>query len=58
LIDRDPPFTTMQLRALATPDVFEVIDWPRIFDVRATPLADALQETFLDPRYSNLRLEF
>jgi nucleoside-diphosphate-sugar epimerase len=58
LVDKDPPFTTMQLEALATPDVFEVIDWPEVFGVKATPLAEALRETFLDPRYSNVRLEF
>ena len=31
LFDRDPPFTTKQLEALVTPDIFEVIDWPGIF---------------------------
>ena len=44
--DRDPPFTTAQLEALVTPDVFEVIDWPGIFGVKATPLREALAETF------------
>jgi nucleoside-diphosphate-sugar epimerase len=58
LVDRDPPFTTKQLKALATPDEFEVIDWPRIFDVRSTPLAEALQLTFNDARYGDLALEF
>ena len=56
--DRDPPFTTTQLEALATPDVFEEIDWPRIFGVRATPLRDALNETFRHPAYSQIVLEF
>lgn len=58
LFDRDPPFTTAQLEALVTPDVFEEIDWPGIFGVRATPLDEALRETFLDPRYSDIVLEF
>ena len=58
LVERDPPFTTKQLEALVTPDVFEIIEWPRIFGVRATPLADALRETFQDPVYSNVVLEF
>lgn len=40
------------------PEVFEVIDWPKIFGVRATPLAEALQETYQDPTYSNIVLEF
>jgi nucleoside-diphosphate-sugar epimerase len=58
LFDRDPPFTTKQLEALITPDVFEEIDWPGIFGVRATPLRDALNETFRHPTYSQIVLEF
>jgi nucleoside-diphosphate-sugar epimerase len=58
ILDRDTPFTTKQLEALVTPDIFEVIDWPAIFDVRATPLAEALRETFQHPDYSNVLLEF
>ena len=58
LVDKNPPFTTNQLEALVIPDVFEVIDWPKIFGVRATPLDEALQQTFQDPTYSNVALEF
>jgi hypothetical protein len=58
LFDRDPPFTVKQLRALVTPDMFEVINWPAIFGVRATPLREALEETFRHPVYSNVVLEF
>ncbi|WP_262296297.1 NAD-dependent epimerase/dehydratase family protein [Microvirga sesbaniae] len=58
LVDKDPPFTTKQLEALVTPDVFEVIDWPGIFGVRATPLKEAMEETFRDPHYSSIVLEF
>lgn len=58
LVDKNPPFTTQQLRALVTPDVFEVIDWPAIFGVQATKLEDALLETFRDPRYAATSLEF
>lgn len=58
VFDRNPPFTVAQLKALATPDVFEVIDWPGIFGVRATPLRQALEETFTDPVYSDVVLEF
>lgn len=58
IFDRDPPFTTSQLKALVTPDVFEVIDWPGIFGVTATPFATAVQETFLNPTYSKIELEF
>ena len=58
LFDRHPPFTTKQLEALVTPDIFEVIDWPNIFGVKATPLAAALEETFRHPVYSKIVLEF
>jgi len=58
LIAKDPPFTSAQLKALATPDEFEVIDWPQLFGVRATPLAEALDATFNDPVYSDIVLQF
>jgi nucleoside-diphosphate-sugar epimerase len=58
LFDRDPPFTTKQLEALVTPDIFEVIDWPDIFGVKSTPLRTALEQTHRDPVYSKIVLEF
>ncbi|QDM17987.1 NAD-dependent epimerase/dehydratase family protein [Tardiphaga sp. vice278] len=58
VFDRDPPFTTKQLEALVTPDIFEVIDWPGIFDVKPTPLKAALQSTFQDPKFSKIVLEY
>jgi nucleoside-diphosphate-sugar epimerase len=58
IIDKNPPFTTSQLEALVIPEVFEVIDWPKIFGVSATPLAEALRQTFQDPTYSRVSLEF
>jgi nucleoside-diphosphate-sugar epimerase len=58
LLHRDPPFTTQQLEALVTPDIFDVIDWPNIFGVTATPLRVALAETFRHPIYSRIILEF
>ena len=58
LADRNPPFTTSQLAALVIPETFEVIDWPSIFGVRATPIAEALRETFQHPVYSKVVLEF
>ncbi|PTS74432.1 NAD-dependent dehydratase [Sphingomonas sp. HMWF008] len=58
LVSRNPPFTVKQLRALVTPDIFEVIDWPSIFGVRATPLQAALDETFQHPVYSKIALQF
>jgi len=58
LFDRNPPFTTQQLEALVAKDEFEVIDWPGIFGVPYTPFKQAIHETFNDPRYSNVVLEF
>jgi nucleoside-diphosphate-sugar epimerase len=58
LWDKNPPFTVKQLEALVTPDLFEVIDWPAIFNVRSTPLQEALDITFRDPTYSQVTLEF
>lgn len=58
LIDRNPPFTTKQLAALVIPEEFEVIDWPGIFGVKATPLDTAIRETFTNPVYSKIVLEF
>jgi len=56
--DKNPAFTVEQLKALVTPDIFEVINWPRIFNVRATPLQEALDTTFQDPKYSRVLLDF
>jgi nucleoside-diphosphate-sugar epimerase len=56
--DKNPPFTTQQLVALAASDEFEVIDWPRIFKVPYTPFAQAIDETFNDPKYGKVVLEF
>ena len=53
-----PAFTTSQLEALVASDVAEVIDWPGIFDVRATPLREALEATFNHPVYSKIALDF
>lgn len=58
LFDSKPPFTTQQLAALNTKDEFEVIDWPGIFGVAYTPFSKAVYETFNDPTYSKVVLEF
>lgn len=58
LFDKNPPFTTQQLKALVAKDEFEMIDWPGIFGVSYTPFAKAIDETFNDPEYSNVVLEF
>ena len=58
VFDKNPVFTTRQLEALVTPDVFDLIDWPGIFGVRPTPLQEALDITFRDPTYSKVVLDF
>jgi nucleoside-diphosphate-sugar epimerase len=58
LFDKNPPFTTQQLQALIAKDEFEVIDWPGIFNVPSTTFKDAIDETFNDPRYSSVVMEF
>ncbi|MDB5490012.1 MAG: NAD-dependent dehydratase, partial [Reyranella sp.] len=57
-VDSNPPFTVSQLAALVVPEAFEVIDWPRIFGVKSTPILEGLRETFRDPVYSSVVLEF
>lgn len=58
LFDKNPPFTTQQLAALSAKDEFEVIDWPGIFGVPYTPFKKAIDETFNDPQFSHVVLEF
>lgn len=56
--DKNPPFTTNQLEALVIPETFPVIDWPGEFGIKATPLRQALTETYLDPQLSTITLSF
>jgi len=58
LFSKSPPFTTSQLEALIIPETFALIDWPQEFGVEATPLRTALKETYLDPIYAPVVLEF
>ncbi len=58
LIDRHPPFTTEQLKALVTPDKFELIPWWDIFSVTCTPFHTAIRETFAPGPYSDAELAF
>lgn len=58
MLDKNPPFTTQQLSALVANDEFELIDWPRIFNVPYTPFAEAIEETFCHPVYSKIFMEF
>lgn len=58
LISRQPAFTRSQLKALTAGDEFAVIDWPTLFSVSPTPLAEALRITYRDPRFSALEMPF
>jgi nucleoside-diphosphate-sugar epimerase len=57
-VNANPPFTTSQLEALVIPETFPITEWPTRFGVAETPLRTALEETFLDPRYSSIVLDF
>ena len=54
----NPPFTTFQLQALTIDEEFEVINWPKLFNVKATSLKDAFKHTFADKKYSRIVLKF
>ncbi len=56
--DSNPPFTPDQLKALVAHDEFEVIDWPGIFKVQPTPFAKAIDQSFNDPVYGKIVLDF
>ncbi|MGL5109290.1 MAG: NAD-dependent epimerase/dehydratase family protein [Vibrio ordalii] len=58
VFDKNPPFTADQLDALVACDEFEVIDWEDEFGVVATRFDAAVDETFCDPKYSKIELEF
>lgn len=58
IFDRDPPFTTSQLKALIIHEEFELIPWWEIFEIDSTPLDVALKETYLDKTYSKYVLDF
>jgi nucleoside-diphosphate-sugar epimerase len=56
--DKNPPFTADQLKALVAHDEFEIINWPAVFEIKSTPFARAIDQTFNDPVYSKITLEF
>ena len=58
IFDRDPPFTTSQLKALVIKEEFELIPWWEIFEIDSTAFDDALKETYLDETYSKYVLHF
>ncbi len=58
LLRPDAPFTTKQLRALLTPDEFDLIPWWDLFGVASTPFRQAAAETFGPHRLADVVLEF
>lgn len=57
LFSDKPPFTADQLKALTAGDEFSGIDTERVFGVKQTPFADAVRESYCDPRYGKIVLE-
>jgi uncharacterized protein YbjT (DUF2867 family) len=57
LFSDKPPFTADQLKALTAGDEFTGIDTERVFGVKQTPFADAVRESYCDPRYGKIVLE-
>lgn len=57
LFSRKPPFTAAQLDALTAGDEFSGIDTQAVFGVAQTPFADAVRESYCDPRYAHIVLE-
>ncbi|ARU56022.1 nucleoside-diphosphate-sugar epimerase [Oleiphilus messinensis] len=56
--DSDPPFTVQQLEALVAGDEFEVMPWPKIFNVKPTSFEQAIEDTFNHLPYSDIELKF
>ncbi|HEY4093134.1 MAG TPA: NAD-dependent epimerase/dehydratase family protein [Luteibacter sp.] len=57
LFSGKPPFTADQLKALSAGDDFKGVDTQAVFGVRQTPFADAVRESYCDPRYSDIVLK-
>jgi len=56
LFSRKPPFTADQLKALRAGDDFRGVNTEALFGVRQTPFAEAVRESYCDPRYSHIVL--
>jgi len=56
LFSGKPPFTESQLKALSAGDDFKGVDTETVFGVKQTPFADAVRESYCDPRYSSVVL--
>ncbi len=58
LFSKNPPFTSAQLDALIIPEDFPSNNWEKEFGIQRTNFDDAVQETFLNKKFSNIELEF
>lgn len=56
LFSGKPPFTADQLKALTAGDEFHGVDTAAVFGVIQTPFAEAVRESYCDPRYSAIVL--
>jgi len=56
-ISSRPPFTADQLEALAAGDDFKGVDTETVFGFRQTPFAEAVRESYCDPRYSHVLVQ-
>ncbi len=52
-----PPFTADQLKALTAGDEFQGVDTEEVFGFRQTPFADAIKESYCDPRFGHIVLK-
>jgi nucleoside-diphosphate-sugar epimerase len=57
LFSRKPPFTADQLKALSAGDDFKGVDTEAVFGVKQTAFAEAIRESYCDPRYSGIVLQ-
>ncbi|PTR33441.1 nucleoside-diphosphate-sugar epimerase [Luteibacter sp. OK325] len=57
LFSGKPPFTESQLKALSAGDDFKGVDTVAEFGVKQTPFAEAVKESYCDPRYSSIVLK-
>lgn len=57
LFSSRPPFTAAQLDALTAGDEFTGVDTQAVFGVTQTPFAEAVRESYCDPRYAHIVLE-
>jgi nucleoside-diphosphate-sugar epimerase len=57
LFSGKPPFTADQLKALTAGDEFHGVETAATFGVQQTPFAEAIKESYCDPKYSKIVLK-